>query len=196
MSRPAHFTKSALEPYCIGMKLRALRNKKGLTLSRLAAETGLSTALLSKLETERMVPTLTTLATISSVYGVSLSYFFSETRHHTLAITRKAHIENAGVRVEAPRMLPLHASEGSPGLFANVIEVPFASSTPVDPGASLCAFIYVLKGRLELMADGMAQHIGQGDCAYIDSQMPMAWRSGESTGPCRILMVQPGRRAE
>ena len=39
-----------LAPYAIGWKLKALRTEKGLTLSRLAAETGFSTALLSKLE--------------------------------------------------------------------------------------------------------------------------------------------------
>ena len=48
----------SMEPYSIGLKLRALRTQKRLTLARLAAETGLSTALLSKLETDRMIPTL------------------------------------------------------------------------------------------------------------------------------------------
>lgn len=43
---------------------KALRTEKRLTLSRLAAETGYSTALLSKLETDRMVPTLHTLTSI------------------------------------------------------------------------------------------------------------------------------------
>ena len=78
MSKTVSYAQWSLEPYCIGMKLRSLRTKKRLTLSRLAAETGLSTALLSKLETDRMVPTLPTLATISRVYGVGISYFFSE----------------------------------------------------------------------------------------------------------------------
>ena len=91
MSKTAAYAQWSLEPYCIGLKLRALRTQKRLTLSQLAAETGLSTALLSKLETDRMIPTLATLATISRVYGVGMSYFFSEPARHTLSITRKAH---------------------------------------------------------------------------------------------------------
>src|SRR6516164_8692988 len=55
------FAQTYLQPYRIVMRLRALRTQKGLTLSRLAAETSLSTALLSKLETETMTPTLQTL---------------------------------------------------------------------------------------------------------------------------------------
>ena len=75
MAKTASYAQWSLEPYCIGMKLRALRSQKRLTLARLAAETGLSTALLSKLETDRMIPTLPTLATISRVYGVGMSHF-------------------------------------------------------------------------------------------------------------------------
>jgi len=57
MPRSVSYAHWSLEPYCLGVKLRALRTKKRLTLSRLATETGLSTALLSKLETDRMIPT-------------------------------------------------------------------------------------------------------------------------------------------
>ena len=56
MSKTVSYAHWALEPYCIGTKLRSLRTRKRLTLSRLAVETGLSTALLSKLETDRMIP--------------------------------------------------------------------------------------------------------------------------------------------
>ena len=93
MTKTVTYAQWSLEPYCIGTKLRALRTQKRLTLSRLAAETKLSTALLSKLETDRMIPTLPTLATISRVYGVGMSYFFSEPAKHTLSITRKAHLQ-------------------------------------------------------------------------------------------------------
>ena len=88
----------SLEPYAIGLKLRSLRVKKRLTLSRLAAETGLSTAMLSKLETDRLIPTLPTLATICRVYGVGLGHFFSEPTRPSLSITRRAHLEGSGRR--------------------------------------------------------------------------------------------------
>jgi transcriptional regulator with XRE-family HTH domain len=98
------------------MKLRSLRTQKRLTLARLAGETGLSTALLSKLETDRMVPTLATLATISRVYGVGLSHFFNEPKRHTLSITRKAHLHGQDRGAEQLKITPLNAViEGVPG---------------------------------------------------------------------------------
>src|ERR1700738_4324493 len=103
MAKPVSYAQWSLEPYCIGMKLRALRNHKRLTLSRLSAETGLSTALLSKLETDRMIPTLSTLATVSRVYGVGMSHFFTEPEHHSLSITRKAHLQSTARGTESLR---------------------------------------------------------------------------------------------
>jgi transcriptional regulator with XRE-family HTH domain len=106
MSKTVSYAQWSLEPYCIGMKLRSLRTQKRLTLSRLAAETKLSTALLSKLETDRMIPTLPTLATISRVYGVGMSYFFCEPAKHTLSITRKAHLQGNSRGLESVKVTP------------------------------------------------------------------------------------------
>ena len=114
MSKTVAYAQWSLEPYCIGVKLRSLRTQKRLTLSRLAAETGLSTALLSKLETDRMIPTLPTLATISRVYGVGMGYFFAEPAHHTLSITRKAHFEGSGRVLEPVMVTPLNATSENP----------------------------------------------------------------------------------
>jgi len=78
-----------LASYSLGLKLKTLRNEKHLTLSRLGGESGLSTALLSKLESDLMIPTLPTLAKICHLYGIGLDCFFSNTEHHFLSITRK-----------------------------------------------------------------------------------------------------------
>jgi transcriptional regulator with XRE-family HTH domain len=97
-----------LESYSIGLKLRTLRNGKGLTLSRLGGESGLSSALLSKLESDLMVPTLATLAKICRVYGIGLGYFFAEVQHHSSAITRKAQMLEGRREQGTVKSTPLH----------------------------------------------------------------------------------------
>jgi len=89
--------------------------------------TGLSTALLSKLETDRMIPTLPTLATISRVYGVAMSYFFTEPAMHTLSITRKAHLQGNGRGVESVKSIPLHVLSEGTRLKARMIEFSAAA---------------------------------------------------------------------
>ena len=179
----------SLEPYCIGMKLRTLRTQKHLTLSRLAAETNLSTALLSKLETDRMVPTLSTLANICRVYGVGLSYFFSDASKHMLAITRKAHLVGSGRGQEAAKQIPLHALNADARLVARIVEYPSgASGVLSEPGRSECSVVYVLEGQFHLNSGGVHEVLETGDCAYVDSDMAMSWSAGDS-GYCRALVV-------
>jgi transcriptional regulator with XRE-family HTH domain len=193
MSKAASYAQWALEPYSIGVKLRSLRIKKHLTLSRLAAETGLSTALLSKLETDRMIPTLPTLATITRVYGVGMSYFFSEPARHSLSITRKVHFEGEGRGSELLKVTPLNASAENPRLVAEMIEfAPGGGPSSADCFRESCGVVYVLEGRLQLESGGMEEILESGDCVCVGSDMTLAW-SAAGKIRCRVLAVFPGQ---
>lgn len=184
-----------LEPYCIGVKLRALRTQKRLTLSRLAIETGLSTALLSKLETDRMTPTLPTLANICRVYGVGLSYFFTEPGRHTLSITRKAHLLGDGRGQDSVKRTPLNVAPNS-RMKAQVVEFPSGGASNLsESGREVNNLVYVLEGRLQLDAGGMREILDTGDCVYIESEMTVAW-SAAGKSRCRALFVSPGEVPE
>ena len=196
MANGPSYARWSLEPYSIGMKLRTLRTQKHLTLSRLAVETGLSTALLSKLETDRMIPTLPTLSNICRVYGVGLSYFFNEASRHTLAITRKAHLASNGRGQEAIKHIPLHAVTPADKLVARMVELPSGvSGIMSEGGRPVCAVVYVLEGKLQLDAGGMHEALEEGDCAYIDSEMAIAW-SAAAPARCRALLVTPASPSE
>jgi transcriptional regulator with XRE-family HTH domain len=191
MPKAVSYAQWSLEPYCIGLKLRSLRTQKRLTLSRLAAETGLSTALLSKLETDRMIPTLPTLATISRVYGVGLSHFFSEPARHTLSITRKAHLQSSARGPESVKITPLNSPEGSQ-LKAQMIEFPpGGSAIALNVTHEATGVIYVLEGKLRLDAGGMTEVLEAGDCACMESEIPLAWSAADKRR-CRVLAVLPG----
>ena len=194
MSKKGTYAQWSLEPYCIGLKLRSLRTQKRLTLSRLAAETGLSTALLSKLETDRMIPTLPTLATISRVYGVGMGYFFAEPKRHSLSVTRKAHLQGDVRGAESPRFTPLNAG-GSSWMKVRMIEFTAGGAALAMEDSPACGgLIYVLEGRLQLEAGSLSEVLETGDCACLDSEMPIAW-SAAGKQRCRILAVQPGGTA-
>jgi transcriptional regulator with XRE-family HTH domain len=191
MPKTISYAQWSLEPYCIGMKLRSLRTQKRLTLSRLAVETGLSTALLSKLETDRMIPTLPTLATISRVYGVSMSYFFAAATKHTLSITRKAHLQTNFRGAEAVRYTSLNAPADGARLAAQMIEFPAGgASSTAEACREASVLVYVLEGKLQLDAGGVREVLEAGDCVYIESEMALAW-SAAGKGRCRILAVMP-----
>jgi transcriptional regulator with XRE-family HTH domain len=78
-----------LKKYGIGSKLRRLRLRKSMGLVELSKHTGLSPALLSKLERDVMHPTLPTLLRIALVFSVGLDYFFTPETRPVLEIVRK-----------------------------------------------------------------------------------------------------------
>lgn len=193
MAKNTTHAQQALEPYCIATKLHALRMRKRLTLARLSLETGYSAALLSKLETSRMVPTLATLAAISRVYGVGLGHFFCDPEGHTLSITRRAHLEGRGRADDAAARVPLNAPGETSRLVAEAVEIPAgALFYPEEPGREVCAFAYVLEGGVELISGGLAETLEEGDCIYIESGLMFSW-AARSKQRCRVLLVRPAK---
>jgi transcriptional regulator with XRE-family HTH domain len=194
MSKTLNYAQWSLAPYCIGMKLRALRTQKRLTLSKLGAETGLSTALLSKLETDRMIPTLTTLATICRVYGVGVSHFFSEPERHTLSITRKAHLLGPGRGAESVQSIPLNSPKNSSEIIAEMIEVPGNGAETLSDTyhRETCGLVYVIDGRLQLDAGGLQEVLETGDCVFVESMMALGW-SAMGKHRCRVLSIRPAK---
>ena len=82
---------TALKGYAIGTKIRRLRLRKQLGLVQLSEHTGLSPAMLSKIERGHLFPTLPTLLRIALVFGVGLDHFFREDSDRPVhAVVRKA----------------------------------------------------------------------------------------------------------
>jgi len=180
---------SLLAPYCIGLKLRTLRNQKQLTLARLAEETGLSTALLSKLETDRMVPTLPTLATISRVYGIGLSYFFTEPASHAVSITRQVSTHGRGRSREETSETPLNSAIPNRRMNLSLVEIPPGSLTaPRDLNPGEATVLHVVEGPLHLEIGGQRESLHSGDCLYLESHLPLSWAAAGKS-PARALIV-------
>jgi transcriptional regulator with XRE-family HTH domain len=181
---------TALASYSIGLKLRTLRSQKGLTLSRLAAETELSTALLSKLETDRMIPTLQTLVRLCRVYGVGLDYFFSTVeRQHLFAITRQAHIQDQTRGQQTIRSIPLHVPSADGALIAEIIDFPPNSPVNMQKHGSLAKIVaYVIAGTVEIDVAGAKETLAAGDCAVLNTEASVIW-SASGGHQCRALIV-------
>ena len=147
--------KTGLNGYGIGAKIRALRLKKKMGLVELGRHTGLSPALLSKIERGRLFPTLPTLLRIALVFSVGLEFFFAGAREKPLvAVVRKAQRvrlpERPGARQVAYRFesLDYPATERRfNSYYAEFFPVAPAGLRPhAHPGVE---FIYALAGHAE-----------------------------------------------
>src|SRR4051812_12871497 len=143
-----------LGKYAIGNKLRRLRLRKSMGLLELSNHTGLSPALLSKLERDVMHPTLPTLLRIAMVFSVGLEYFFNPEPRPLLEIVRKKDRIRFPASPDA-RNVPyyfesLDFSVPNPALHSYVAEfepIEEKHSRPHEhPGIEL---LYLLSGSLE-----------------------------------------------
>jgi transcriptional regulator with XRE-family HTH domain len=172
---------NGLRAYAIGERLRGLRLKKKMGLVELGQHTGLSPALLSKLERGRLFPTLPTLLRIAMVFSVDLPFFFAGPREQpVVAVVRKSD------RVRLPD------TPGTPhvNFFFESLDFPvaerrlngyYAEFPPVaeadvrahaHPGAEV---VYVLKGGLHLRIADQEHVLNAGDSIYFDSALPHSY---------------------
>lgn len=186
---------TGLAQYRIGPKIRALRLKKKLGLVQLGEHTGLSPAMLSKIERGQVFPTLPTLLRIALVFGVGLEHFFVESEERPLIeVVRKGERlrlpDRAGDEHPAYYFESLDFSVADRKMEAYYAEFP-AASRPSDPHSHEGAeFIYVTRGQLCVNIDDEDVVLDEGDAIYFDPAAPHSYRrEGRSTAAAIVVVA-------
>lgn len=171
-----------LSEYGVGDKIRTLRLKKKMGLVELGRHTGLSPALLSKIERGRLFPTLPTLLRIALVFSVGLDFFFTGSREKPLvALVRKADRvalpDRPGEQEVAYQFESLDfpaAERRFNSYYAEFFPVSVQTLRPhAHPGVE---FIYALKGTLGVHIADEEYSLRPGDSLYFDATVPHAYR--------------------
>ena len=180
--------------YSIGEKLRTLRLRKGMGLVELSKHTGLSAALLSKLERGKLFPTLPTLLRIAMVYSVGLDFFFTDERkRRVVSVVRKQDRvrfpERPGVQ-DVPydfECLDYKANERKLNAFvAEFHEVAPEKLRPHQhPGVEL---LYLQKGSLTLKIGSEEFQLEAEDAIYFDAAVQHSYRR-RGVKPCTGVIV-------
>lgn len=174
--------REGLKSYAIGPKIRAIRLKKKMGLVELGRHTGLSPAMLSKVERGQLFPTLPTLLRIALVFGVGLEFFFAGAREKPLiAVTRRNERvelpERPGQRDVAYRFSSLDypATERRFNCYhAEFFPVVREKLRPHDHAG--VEFIHVIDGILSVHVNGEEHALEAGDAIYFDATIPHAYR--------------------
>jgi transcriptional regulator with XRE-family HTH domain len=183
-----------LARYAIGEKLRGLRLKKKMGLVELSRHTGLSAAMLSKVERGKLFPTLPTLLRIALVFSVGLEYFFSDDpKRRAVAIVRRAERKRFPER-PGGRDISFYFESLDFAAVERKLNAYYAEFQPLPPEKIRShhhpgvEFLTVLRGKLQ-MRIGTEDHILEsGDSVYFDSSVPHSYRK-TSRKPCAAVVV-------
>ena len=169
----------------VGERLRAARERIGLTLDQTADLSGLSKAHLSRLESAERQPSIAALLALSRSLGTPVSVLLGEDQDGSpLALSTK----------EAPRhqsrglsIAPCSGYSGSALLEA--LRITVDPDRPVTPPAQHSGeeWLYVLHGVLRLEYDGEVHHLGPGATAHFDAERPH--RLGADGQLAEVLLV-------
>lgn len=185
---------TGLKKYAIGSKLRRLRLRKSMGLLELSKHTGLSPALLSKLERDLMHPTLPTLLRIAMVFSVGLEHFFNPEPRPVLEIVRKKDRLRFPQSQDAAHVSYYFESLDFP-VADRALNSYFAEFQPLkEAGAHFhehpgVEFLYLLSGSLELCVGKDRHELAEGDAVYFDCTVPHAYRRRGSKRTTAIVVA-------
>jgi transcriptional regulator with XRE-family HTH domain len=186
-----------LKAYAIGPKIRAIRLKKKIGLVELGRHTGLSPAMLSKIERGKLFPTLPTLLRIALVFSVGLDYFFTGSREKpVVGIVRHKDRMRFPEKPAARDIAYEFESLDYPAVERrlNGYYVEFFEALPdklrlhQHHGGE---FIYLMSGTLIVRIDGADHTLQTRDSMYFDSSAPHGYRRSGSKMCSAIVVTTP-----
>jgi transcriptional regulator with XRE-family HTH domain len=161
----------------IGPKIRAYRKEQGLRLIDLSKAANISSAMLSKIENGRIIPTIPTLFQLISVLQVEPHDFFAEINGKQTA--------DGYVLVRKEHFVPYVKEENAIGFnYQSIFEHTVSgndfqiSLVTLDPGnkrpqvsTSAYEFVYMISGSMKFHLEDTALDLHTGDALFFDGRI-------------------------
>jgi DNA-binding XRE family transcriptional regulator/quercetin dioxygenase-like cupin family protein len=182
----------ARDPLQVGARLRHARQLAGLRIRDLAQTVGCAESMISKIENNKVAPSLTMLARLVEALGRDLASFFGADFDSPGLVQRAGerpvtHVDaiRGGAGVSYERLVPFAAG--------NLLE---GNIHRIEPGGCKADEIthqgetvgYVIEGDVELTIETRTYRLGAGDSFFFKNHLTSRYRNlGETTA--RIVWV-------
>ena len=166
----------------VGPRLRALRVRRGNTLTQLSEETGISVSTLSRLESGQRRPTLELLLPLARAHRVPLDELVGAPE------TGDPRIHPRPVVHHGVTSLPLTRRPGGVQAFKQVYPPGWPGGEPEQRTHEGYDWVYVLSGRLRLVLAGHDLVLGPGEVAEFDTRTPH-WFGNPGPDPAEVLAL-------
>jgi len=178
----------------LGLRLKELRTKRGLSQTELAKLVGVTPSTISQVESSLIYPSLPALIKMAEILSVEISSFFQDRTEQKKRFIFPA-AEAAEVKFPDLPAGAVVAKLLSPVDFdlkaePYLIEIPPKEKLPshffLHKGEEIG---YLLSGRLQVKLEKAAYSLRSGDVIYLTSEMPTQW-SNPGPGVARLLWIK------
>ena len=173
----------------VGPRLKQLRQRRDITLTDLARQTGISASTLSRLEAGLRRPTLEQLLPLARAYGVTLDELVDAPPTGDPRINMRPLPTRDGSVVA-----PLSRRPGGIQAYKFVLPAGRDDAEPDLRTHEGYDWAFVLSGRLRLVLGEHDLVLGPGEVAEFDTRTPH-WFGATSSGPVEFLSLV-GRQGE
>jgi transcriptional regulator with XRE-family HTH domain len=174
----------------LGERVRALRRERGLTLDLLAGQSGVSRAMISKLERGEKNPTLVVAAKVAEGLGVSLSQLVGVEERKEVDVVRRDRrmtMRDPETGFERQLLSPSFAGRGIE-FIRNVVPEGSTSGEFPPHRAGVEQYIVVERGQLRVILGGEEHLLEEGDALYFEANVAHRFdNAGE--GVCSYYLV-------
>lgn len=178
----------------LGLRLKELRSKRGLSQTELAKLVGVTPSTISQVESNLIYPSLPALMKMAEVLAVEISSFFQE---QTEPKRRLIFTAAEAIEIKFPDLPQgavfaklLSPVDFDPKAEPYLIEVSPNQTLPshffIHKGEEVG---YLLSGRLQVKLEKAAYSLRAGDVIYLTSEMPTQWRN-PGPGVARLLWIK------
>jgi transcriptional regulator with XRE-family HTH domain len=173
----------------LAVRIAIERDARGWSLAELAERSGVSKAMISKIERGEASPTATLLGRLSGAFGLTLSALLARAEHGGSRLVRAA--EQPQWQDPASGYIRRQVSPRS-DLPLELIRVELPVGAAVNFPASSYTFIrqmmWVLKGKLTFIEGETAHDMESGDCLALGPPADCTFKT-RGREPCLYLVV-------
>ncbi len=173
----------------LGEKIKTLRTEKGWSLQELAENSGISAAGIHKIESNGIIPTITTMMKIADALGKKVSYFieeeaekgdavFTTSRKRETIFTFKKGLSLRGISAKKYGDFIMTAA------YALVQVGASSGKKPMNHRGE--ELIYCLQGQMEFQVKGKTYILNPGDSLHFRTHLEHSWKN---TGDVQARLI-------
>jgi len=187
--RPSDHPTAAVD-HGFGARVRAERQRRGLTLDELGAEAGVSRATLSNIERGEHSPSLAAAIKVARALGLSLAQLLEvEDRRPVVVLERGQRLvfRDSATGIERELLSPAFGGRGIE--FIRATMPPGAATDDLPPyQPAIDKFLLVEQGALRVVVGETPYSLGEGDSFYFRADNTHRFENA-GDGVCRYVAV-------